>query len=191
AFVQSRNVKAIVIACNTASALAASRLREECSVPVLGVIRAGARQAVTRTRNRRIGVIATEATVGSRAYELAIKSLDSGIVVLSKACPLFVPLAEEGWLEHSVTRQIAEEYLAELRASEVDSLVLGCTHYPILRRVIESVMGDGVGFVDSGEAVAEAVAQLLAEKKLLCSGNKSRTEAFVVTESAERSKRAA
>ncbi|HMG32327.1 MAG TPA: glutamate racemase [Blastocatellia bacterium] len=191
AFVQSRNVKAIVIACNTASALAASRLRSECSVPVLGVIRAGARQAVAKTRNRRVGVIATEATVASGAYERAIKALDSNIQVLSRACPLFVPLAEEGWLEHPVTRQVAEEYLTELSGTGVDSLVLGCTHYPILRGVIQSVMGDGVRFVDSGEAVAEAVAQLLQESNLLCDDNRNRTEEFFVTDSADRFKRVA
>jgi glutamate racemase len=191
AFVQSKNVKAIVIACNTASALAAARLRAECSVPVLGVIRAGARRAVAETRNGRIGVIATEATVASGAYERAIKGLRDDVQVVSRACPLFVPLAEEGWSNHPVTRQVADEYLAELRRSEVDTLVLGCTHYPILRPVIESVMGDGVRFIDSGEAVADAVAALLDENKLTRVQAGVRTEEFYVTDAATRFRRVA
>src|SRR4030095_9473567 len=134
-FVQSRGVKAIVIACNTASALAANHLRAHCSVPVIGVIRPGSRRAVEQTRNGHIGVIATESTVASGAYERAILAIRSGVEVISRACPLFVPLAEEGWLNHPVTFQIAEEYLAQLRQSGVDTLVLGCTHYPILRPV--------------------------------------------------------
>jgi glutamate racemase len=191
AFVESKRVKAIIIACNTASALAASKLRAECSVPVLGVIRAGARKAVEATRNSRVGVIATEATVGSGAYERAIKSIRGDVDVVSKACPLFVPLAEEGWVGHSVTRQVAEEYLADLRISGVDTLVLGCTHYPILRPIIESVMGDSISFIDSGEAVAEAVAHLLKEANLIRTAPGPRLEEFYVTDAASRFRRVA
>jgi glutamate racemase len=190
-FIQSKGVKAIVIACNTASALAASYLRDKCSVPVLGVIRPGSRRAVEQTRTGHIGVIATEATVASGAYEKAMLAIRSGIEVTSRACPLFVPLAEEGWLNHPVTYQVAEEYLAELRSSRVDTLVLGCTHYPILRPVIERTLGDQVKYVDSGEAVAERLAEMLADDRLACEPGQPRTEEFYVTDSPERFRRVA
>ena len=190
-FVQSRGVKAIVIACNTASALAANFLRSKCSIPVIGVIRPGSRRAVEQTRNGHIGVIATEATVSSGAYERAILAIRSGVEVTSRACPRFVPLAEEGWLNHPVTFQIAEEYLAELRSSGVDTVVLGCTHYPILRPVIERTLGDQIKYVDSGEAVAEVLAARLVEDGLARDGGQSRTEEFYVTDSAARFRRVA
>ena len=191
AFIESQNVKAIVIACNTASALAADRLRQECKVPVMGVIRAGARRAVERSRNGVIGVLGTEATVASGAYERALRALRDGLEVISRACPLFVPLAEEGWVDHPVTRQVAEEYLATLRASHVDTLLLGCTHYPILRPVIERTIGDGVVYIDSGEAVAEEVAKLISERGLERTSSEPRTERFFVTDSARRFRRVA
>jgi glutamate racemase len=190
-FVQSRGVKAIVIACNTASALAANYLRSKCSVPVMGVIRAGARRAVEQTTNGRIGVIATEATVASGAYERAIRALKEDLEITSRACPLFVPLAEEGWLNHPVTFQVAEEYLAQLRKIGVDTLVLGCTHYPILRPVIERTLGDRLSYVDSGEAVAETLAQLLEEQQLSSDNDAQQSEEFYVTDSADRFRRVA
>lgn len=191
AFILSKNVKAIVIACNTASALAASHLREQISIPVLGVVSPGARGAIETTRNGYIGVIATEATVASGAYERAMLQMRAGLEIISRACPLFVPLAEEGWINHPVTRQVAEEYLAELRASRVDTLVLGCTHYPILLPVIEQVMGDRISYIDSGEAVAGEVARLLDEQGLLRKSDARRTEQFYVTDSAARFRRVA
>ena len=190
AFIQSKNVKAIVIACNTASALAADLLSRECSVPVVGVIKPGARRAVALTRSGYVGVIATEATVASGAYEQAMLDERSGLEIISRACPLFVPLAEEGWLDHPVTRQVAEEYLAELRASRVDTLVLGCTHYPILRPVIEAVMGSKA-YVDSGEAVADEIASLLEERGLRRTADEPPSEQFYVTDSALRFRRVA
>jgi len=190
-FIQSKGVKAIVVACNTASALAANYLRGKCSVPVIGVIRPGARRAIDSTRNNHIGVIATEATVASGAYQRAMLALRDGLEVVARACPLFVPLAEEGWVNHPVTRQVAEEYLAELRSSRVDTLVLGCTHYPILRPVIEQTMGDSVSYVDSGEAVAETLATTLEAEDLTCTSEQQRTEHFYVTDSAERFRRVA
>ena len=190
-FVQSKGVKAIVIACNTASALAANFLRGKCSIPVIGVIRPGSQRAVEQTRNGQIGVIATESTVSSGAYERAILAIRSGVEVTSRACPLFVPLAEEGWLDHPVTFQIAEEYLAALRSSRVDTLVLGCTHYPILRPVIERTLGDHIAYVDSGEAVAEVLAARLAEEGLARDGGPPPTEEFYVTDSAVRFRRVA
>jgi glutamate racemase len=190
-FVQSRNVKAIVVACNTASALAADYLRSKFSVPVMGVIRPGSRRAVEQTRTGHIGVIATEATIASGAYERAMLAIRSGLEITSRACPLFVPLAEEGWLNHPVTRQVAEEYLAELKSSRVDTLVLGCTHYPILRPVIEQTMGDQIKYVDSGEAVADRLAEMLEEEGLACEGGRPRSEEFYVTDSAARFRRVA
>jgi len=190
-FVQSRGVKAIVIACNTASALAANFLRDQFELPITGVIRPGSRRAVEKTRNGHIGVIATEATVGSGAYERAMLAIRSGLEITSRACPLFVPLAEEGWLNHSVTRQVAEEYLAEFRSSHVDTLVLGCKHYPILRPVIEETMGDHISYVDSGEAVADEIAKLLEERNLVRKDGQPRTEEFYVTDSADRFRRVA
>jgi glutamate racemase len=190
AFIQSKNVKAIVVACNTASALAADLLSRECSVPVVGVIKPGARRAVTLTRSGYVGVIATEATVASGAYEQAMLDERSGLEIISRACPLFVPLAEEGWLDHPVTRQVAEEYLSDLRASRVDTLVLGCTHYPILRPVIEAVMGSKA-YVDSGEAVADEIASLLEERGLRSTSDEPPSEEFYVTDSAIRFRRVA
>jgi len=190
-FVRAKGVKAIVIACNTASAVAAAFLRERCSVPVLGVIGPGSRRAVEKTRNGRVGVIATEATVASGAYERAMLAIRTGLEIKSRACPLFVPLAEEGWLNHPVTRQVAEEYLAELRSSRVDTLVLGCTHYPILRPVIEETMGADINFIDSGLAVAEEVAKLLEERGLARRNGDSPSQEFYVTDSAARFRRVA
>jgi len=132
-----------------------------------------------------------EGTISSRAYERAMLSLRSGLEIISRACPLFVPLAEEGWTNHPVTRQVAEEYLAEIRSTRVDMLVFGCAHYPILRPVIEDVMGQHVTFIDSGEAVAEQVAIVLEEQGLLRARNGSRTEEFYVTDSAARFRRVA
>jgi glutamate racemase len=190
-FVRSRGVKVIVIACNTASAHAANRLREVFDVPVIGVIRPGARRAVAASRSGRIGVIATEGTIASGAYERAILALNPNVEVLSRACPLFVPLAEEGWIDHPVTRQVAEEYLSTMRSSQVDTLVLGCTHYPILRPVIDEVMGDHVTFIDSGAAVADEVAKVLQVSGLLRSEKEPRSEEFYVTDAAIRFQRVA
>jgi glutamate racemase len=190
-FVQSRGVKTIVIACNTASALAANYLRSVLPIPVIGVIRPGARRAIESTHSGHIGVIATEATVASGAYERAMLAIRGGLEITSRACPLFVPLAEEGWADHPVTRQVAEEYLAELRATRVDTLVLGCTHYPLLRPVIELTMGEDIRYVDSGEAVAERLAELLEEEGLACESGRGPTEEFYVTDSAVRFRRVA
>lgn len=191
AFIEAAGVKLIVVACNTASALAAEKLARECSVPVVGVIRPGARLAAERTGKGLIGVIATEATVGSGAYEREILAARSDLRVVSRACPLFVPLAEEGWADHPVTRQVAEEYLADLRDHAVDTLVLGCTHYPILRGTIEKVMGNGLVYVESGEAVAAEVASLLKERDLAATSRHGGDERFYVTDAAARFRRVA
>ena len=176
-FLAAHGIKLLVVACNTASALALPAIRQSLQIDVAGVIGPGARAAVAmqsgeeqtrRPRSRqgkRIGVIATESTVKSGAYTSAIKKADENATVIERACPLFVPLAEEGWGENDVARTIAETYLSDLRA-QIDTLVLGCTHYPILREVIQETVGESVQLIDSGEATALEVKSLLKEKHL-------------------------
>jgi glutamate racemase len=156
-FLISKNVKAIVVACNTASSIALKEIKDHFQVPVIGMIEPGAQAAVKNTVIGRIGVIGTRATINNKAYSAEIKKLDPAIEVFEKACPLFVPLAEEGWIDHEATRLIAHEYLDELRDKNIDTLVLGCTHYPILTDIIQEVMGYDVILIDSGVASAEIV----------------------------------
>lgn len=152
----ARRVKLLVVACNTASSLALDPLRAAVPVPVLGVVEPGARAAVAATSGH-VGVIGTESTIASSAYVRAVQALLPGARVLTRACPLFVPLAEEGWFDHSVTRQVAETYLADLAGAGIDTLILGCTHYPLLRGAIAAAVGPGVTLVDSAAAVADEV----------------------------------
>lgn len=165
-FLETHGIKLLVVACNTASALALPAIRNAVSVDVIGVISPGAKAAVKSACGGSIGVIATEATVQSKAYARAIAKLDPTLRVLERACPLFVSLAEEGWAETDVARAVAEEYLADLRNETVRTLVLGCTHYPILRDVIQQTIGKEVCLIDSGEATASEVDRLLSEKDL-------------------------
>jgi glutamate racemase len=180
-FLAARGIKLLVVACNTASALALPAIRQALNIEVVGVIGPGARSAVAmrtgrapaRPRSqqqvehdgRRIGVIATESTVQSGAYTQAIKKADPEAIVIERSCPLFVPLAEEGWADADVARTVAESYLKDLR-SQIDTLVLGCTHYPILRKVIQEAVGEQVELIDSGAATAIEVKSLLREKGL-------------------------
>ncbi len=166
AMLLEEHCKTIVVACNTASALALPRLEEHSPVPVTGVIRPGAAAAVAATRNGHIGVIGTRATIKSRAYERAIRELDPALRVTARACPLFVPLIEEGWLQSPVTDAIVREYLEPLVAEGVDTVVLGCTHYPLLRPAIQRFLGESVTLVDSAENCATAVMQLLEAENL-------------------------
>ncbi len=161
-FLLQKNVKAVVVACNTASSVALSELRKMFDVPVIGMIEPGAEMAVRRTRNKKIGVIGTRATVSNKAYSQAILKINSNLEIYEKACPLFVPLAEEGWIKHKATYEIAEEYLKELREKNIDTLVLGCTHYPILSEVIQDVIGKDVQLIDSGVASSEVVREELS-----------------------------
>lgn len=162
-FLEQRGVKAVVVACNTASALALPELAP--AVPVWGVIEPGAERAAAASGGR-VGVIATEATVRSDAYPRALRRLRPDLEIVSRACPLFVPLVEEGWHDDPITEQVANRYLAPLLAGGIDTLVLGCTHYPLLAPVLARVAGPGVRLVDSAAAVAEAVAAGLAERGL-------------------------
>ncbi len=156
-FLINKNVKAIVVACNTSSSIALKELRKQFNVPIIGMIEPGAKYALKETRNGRIGVIGTRATISNKAYSTEIKKLNPEVEVFEKACPLFVPLAEEGWIKHKAVYDIAEEYLKELREKKIDTLVLGCTHYPILSEVIQEVIGSDVKLVDSGISSAESV----------------------------------
>lgn len=165
-FLLGKNVKAVIVACNTASSVAINDLKEKFDIPIIGMIEPGAEMAIRETKNKRIGVIGTRSTIGNQAYSKEIKRLDNNVKVFEKACPLFVPLAEEGWIGHKATYEIAEEYLEELRNLEIDTLVLGCTHYPILAGVIQKVMGDYLNLIDSGVASAELVKNELQEKGL-------------------------
>jgi len=164
-FLAEHGIKLLVVACNTASALALPAIRQRLRVGVVGVIGPGARAAVAASKGKSIGVIATESTVQSGAYTKAIAKVDQNAVVIERACPLFVPLAEEGWADAEVARTVAETYLQDLR-SRVDTLVLGCTHYPILKKVIQQVVGEQVELIDSGEATAVEVKALLREEGL-------------------------
>jgi glutamate racemase len=167
AFLIKRDIKLLVVACNTASAVALTTLRRTLPVPVVGVIEPGAKRAVEVTHSGVIGVIGTSGTIRSSAYSRAIKRLNPSISVLAKPCPLFVPLAEEGWIDNPVTLMTAQLYLEELREARVDTLVLGCTHYPLLKKIIAEVMGPDVKLVDSAEETARTVAAILNEKDLL------------------------
>ena len=162
----AQGVKAVVVACNTSTAHALETLQAASPVPVIGVIEPGARAAVARAGGRPIGVIGTVGTVGSGAYERAITRLAPGVQVVSRACPLLVPLVEEGWFARPVTRLVAEEYLAPIRAHGVGSLVLGCTHYPLLAPLLGELMGPQVCLIDSGAETAVSVAEALVERGL-------------------------
>ncbi|MCF7858638.1 MAG: glutamate racemase [Candidatus Cloacimonetes bacterium] len=163
-FLMQQDAKIIVIACNTSSASALPTLQKLLPVPVLGVIEPGAKAALKASKSKRIGVIGTEGTIRSQAYRKAIKTLDRTSLVFSKACPLFVPLAEEGWEEHDVTQLTIAEYLAPLVQNNIDTLVLGCTHYPILKVPIKQFTGDKIKLVDSAHAVTDKLVEILPNK---------------------------
>ena len=202
-FLASRGIKLLVVACNTASALALPAIRRAVGLDVVGVIGPGARKAVELTRsetNPRIAVIATEATVASNAYAEAIERATDKAEIMQTACPLFVPLAEENWTREEETVSIAKKYLRRINEFAPNALVLGCTHYPILREVIQRTVGENVTLIDSGEAAAEEVEILLREKDLGCQGQISPTrerrlcddvDHFYVTDAAERFARVA
>ena len=161
------DVKMIVVACNTVSAVALDVVQRQAKVPVVGVILPGAAAAVAATHNKRIGIIGTQGTIASSAYNNAIRALDPSVEVLGQACPLFVPLAEEGWTEHKATEMIAREYLFPLTQQKIDTLVLACTHYPLLRDVLQRVLPSSVTLIDSGEATGAIVRRELEKHALL------------------------
>jgi len=166
-FLVKRDIKLLIVACNTASAVSLEALNRHFSIPIVGVIEPGARRAASVTRTGKIGVIGTEGTIRSSAYAKAIKRINPETEVITRACPLFVPLAEEGWVENEVARLTAEIYLRGLKNHGVDTLVLGCTHYPILKSTIADVMGEGVQLVDSAEETARTVAEILRSSGMI------------------------
>jgi glutamate racemase len=181
-FLLQQQVKVLIIACNTMAAVAYQAVKDLAPVPVLEVIEAGARGVLTRTRNKRVGIIGTPVTIRSDAYVHAIHRHDPEIRIYSQACPLFVPLVEEGWLTHAVTRLTAEEYLRTLLDEGIDSLVLGCTHYPLLKPLLQDVVGSNVVLVDSAEAMAEQLESLLAAKHLRRTDSAPPVHRFYVTD---------
>jgi glutamate racemase len=194
-FLEAQGIKLLVVACNTASALALPAIANAVEIQVVGVIEPGARAAVSIAAGKTIAVIATEATVQSGAYAKAINDIEPQTKVIERACPLFVPLAEEGWANSDVARSVAEQYLQDLRAADIGALVLGCTHYPILRDLIGEVIGHEVPLIDSGAAAAQEVKSLLESKQLCASQTTSELEErrlcddldhFYVTDAAER-----
>jgi glutamate racemase len=165
AFLMKHDVKMVVVACNTASAFGLEIIKERFALPVVGVVEPGARAAASVSRGV-IGVIGTEGTIHSEAYLKAIRQLNPSLTVLSQACPLFVPLVEEGWIDNEIAAMVTEHYLADLRRNEIDTLVLGCTHYPLLKQTIRRVMGDQVLIIDSAEAACAEVISILERNGL-------------------------
>jgi glutamate racemase len=181
-FLVDQGVKTLVVACNTATAHALPTLRESLTIPVLGVIDPGARAAVRATRNGHVGVIGTAGTIKSGAYERALRALEPSLRVTVRACPLFVPLVEEGWVDHEATRLVAREYLAPLLREEVDTLVLGCTHYPLLKQVIADVLGADVALIDSAEETARETAAVLKEERLTATAGTTGSHRFIASD---------
>ena len=166
-FLMTKEVKTIVVACNTATAYALDELEKEIDLPMIGVLKPGAKVAAETTKNGKVGVIATRATIGSESYTHYIKQINPDATVLGKACPLFVPLVEEGLLEDPVTDEIAMRYLLELKDEEIDTLILGCTHYPLIRKTIGRTMGEGVTLVNPAYETARELKEQLALRNLL------------------------
>ena len=184
-FLQTKQVKAIVIACNTATAYALDVLKEKLDIPIIGVVRPGAITAVNATQNGRIGIIATEGTVGSGIYPKVIKEYNSEIQVVQKACPLFVSLVEEGWTNDPITDEVAKRYLRSLLDSNIDTLVLGCTHYPLLRKTIGRLVGEKVTLVNPAYETACSLREMLKSEGLYRESGKTSYH-FYVSDGAER-----
>jgi glutamate racemase len=178
-FLAHRGIKALVAACNTSSACSLPFLQKEAGVPVIGVIEPGAKAAIAASRTQHIGVIGTPATVNSNAYARLIKEHDPTARIVSKACPLFVPLVEEGWLANEVTRLTAHTYLDSFKKENIDALILGCTHYPLLKPVIQEVVGDNVKLIDSAEAAAAELKKMLEDNGLLTDKGKPSHQIYV------------
>ena len=181
-FLLRQRVKLLIIACNTMSAVAYQVIKDLSPVPVLDVVDAGARTAVAETHNKFVGVIGTPATINSNAYQKAINTYDPEIQISSQSCSLFVPLVEEGWLDHQVTRLTAQEYLKPVIAQNIDTLVLGCTHCPLLKPLLQEIMGNQVTLVDSAQAITEQAGELLGKNNLLNGQQEPPEYQFYVTD---------
>ena len=185
-FLRTKDVKAIVIACNTASALALETVQQETDIPVIGVIEPGARAAVRETRNGCIGVAGTEATIRSETYTKVIKRLRPDAQVIGKACPLFVPLVEEGFAKHHITEEVIDIYLSQMKETDIDTMILGCTHYPLLRSRIIRYFGEKVHIVNPAYETAMDLKAVLEEKGLLNDSEKTGEYSFYVSDAAEK-----
>lgn len=185
-FLLEQGVKAIVIACNTASAYGLDSIQNYFRVPVIGVIEPGAKAAVSRTKNKQVGVIGTEGTIRSQAYPRAIAKLDAAVKTRALACPLLVSLAEEGWLEGDIVRKILEVYLAEFGGNGVDTLILGCTHYPLFKKAVSEVLGSNISIVDSAAETAGALKKKLVELHLEQTGGRAGQTRLFCTDAPER-----
>jgi len=184
-FLLAKGIKLLVVACNTSSAVALGEITRDTMVPVIGVIEPGARAAVKASRSGKIGVIGTEATIASGAYTRAIQALKPGVEIYTRACPLLVPLVEEGWTDNDIAERTVAHYLESLKASGIDTLLLGCTHYPLLRGLFERILGPRVRIVDSATATAAAVRERLAALHIARRGGAGR-QSFFVTETPDR-----
>lgn len=187
-FLETKNIKAIVVACNTASAFALDTIEKEIELPIIGVVKPGAKVATQNTENKRVGIIGTEGTIKSELYTKYIKSIDSDITVFGKACPLFVPLVEEGMLHDSVTDEVASRYLAELKKENIDCLILGCTHYPLLRSTVGRIMGDKVNLVNPAYETAMSLGCLMEEHGIKAQPDNKAKYEFYVSDAAEKFK---
>lgn len=186
AFLESQGIKLLVVACNTASAVSIDRIKERASVPVIGVIEPGAKAAARSSMNRKVGVIGTEATIASSAYTKGIKALAPDIEVIGLPCPLFVPLVEEGFTDNEIAEMVAERYLKGIKDKGIDTLVLGCTHYPLLKGVILKVMGSGITLIDSAIETVREVRAILKQKNIKRDSPDSPLRRFFVTDSPDR-----
>jgi glutamate racemase len=184
-FLLSKNVKAIIIACNTVSSNSLEELKKMFAIPIFGVVRPGAKEAAKITKNSKIGVIATSATVRSDAYKKEILKIKPNAEVFSKACPLFVPLAEEGWADEEITRLTAEKYISELLEKGIDTMVMGCTHYPLLKNCIKKVVGDKIVLVDPAYETSLVAKQYLTKNDMLRDSQKEPKHEFYVSDTTE------
>ena len=188
-FLRTKNVKAIVVACNTASAFALETIKPELDIPIIGVVKPGAKVAAQTTQNGKIGVIGTEGTIRSEIYTKTIHRENKDAQVMGRACPLFVPLVEEGWIKDPVTVAVAERYLQPFKESDIDTLILGCTHYPLLRSTVREVMGEGVNLVNPAYETAVELRRLLSEQGIANDGKTKDGEEkyqFYVRDAAEK-----
>jgi glutamate racemase len=177
-FLKTQNVKAIVVACNTASALALEAIEPEVDVPIIGVVRPGTEMALHTTVNKRIGVIATEGTIRSNLYQTLLQKNDPEMKVFTRACPLFVPLVEEGWTKDPVTEEVARRYLKNILEQKIDTLIMGCTHYPLLRKLLQKVVGENVHLINPAYETALALGRLLDEQGLANDGQIEETHKY-------------
>lgn len=187
-FLQTKGVKALVVACNTASAYALETIQKEVNLPIVGVVKPGAKTAAEATINKRIGIIGTEGTINSGMYTEYLHSICPEVQVYTKACPLFVPLVEENWIYDSVTVEIAERYLSEFQGYNIDTLVLGCTHYPLLRHTLQKVVGEKVTLVNPAYETAITLKNVLEDRGLLNDGKNKTEHKFYVSDGAEKFK---